>query len=43
MQQGRYLSGSGRFSVTYEAADERAEDAIMAAAEERLQAIRPTF
>ncbi len=32
-----------RFSVTYEAADERAEDALMAAAEERLRAIRPRF
>ena len=32
-----------RFSVTYEAADERAEDALMAAAEERLRAIRPLF
>jgi LL-diaminopimelate aminotransferase len=32
-----------RFSVTYEAADERAEDALMAAAEERLRAMRPVF
>jgi LL-diaminopimelate aminotransferase len=32
-----------RFSVTYEAADERAEDALMAAAEERLNRIRPVF
>jgi len=32
-----------RFSVTYEAADERAEDALMAAAEDRLKAIRPVF
>jgi LL-diaminopimelate aminotransferase len=32
-----------RFSVTYEAADERAEDALMAATEERLKAIRPVF
>jgi LL-diaminopimelate aminotransferase len=32
-----------RFSVTYEAADERAEDALMAAAEERLKQIRPEF
>jgi LL-diaminopimelate aminotransferase len=32
-----------RFSVTYEAADERAEDALMATAEERLRAIRPVF
>ena len=32
-----------RFSVTYEAVDERAEDALMAAAEERLKAIRPIF
>jgi LL-diaminopimelate aminotransferase len=32
-----------RFSVTYEAVDERAEDALMAAAEERLRAIRPVF
>jgi LL-diaminopimelate aminotransferase len=32
-----------RFSVTYEAADERAEDALMAAAEERLKQIRPVF
>jgi LL-diaminopimelate aminotransferase len=30
-----------RFSVTYEAADERAEDDLMAAAEHRLRAIRP--
>ena len=36
---GPYL----RFSVTYEAADERAEDALMAAAEERLKASRPIF
>lgn len=32
-----------RFSVTYEAADERAEDTLMAATEERLKAIRPVF
>ncbi len=32
-----------RFSVTYEAADERAEDALVAAAEERLKAIHPVF
>ena len=32
-----------RFSVTYEAADERAEDALMAAAEERLKAIGLVF
>jgi len=32
-----------RFSVTYEAADDRAEDALMAAAEERLRRIRPVF
>jgi LL-diaminopimelate aminotransferase len=32
-----------RFSVTYVAADERAEDALMAAAEERLKKIRPIF
>ena len=32
-----------RFSVTYEAADERAEDALMATAEERLKAIGPVF
>ena len=36
---GAYL----RFSVTYEATDERAEDALMATAEERLRAIRPVF
>jgi len=36
---GAYL----RFSVTYEAADERAEDRVMAMAEERLRAIRPVF
>jgi LL-diaminopimelate aminotransferase len=36
---GAYL----RFSVTYEAADERAEDALMAATEERLTRIRPVF
>jgi LL-diaminopimelate aminotransferase len=32
-----------RFSVTYEATDERAENALMDAAEMRLKAIRPTF
>jgi LL-diaminopimelate aminotransferase len=32
-----------RFSVTYEAADDRAEDALMAAVEDRLKAIRPVF
>ncbi|HWP65292.1 MAG TPA: LL-diaminopimelate aminotransferase [Candidatus Limnocylindria bacterium] len=32
-----------RFSVTYEAADEAAEDALMAAAKERLTRIRPVF
>jgi LL-diaminopimelate aminotransferase len=32
-----------RFSVTYEAADEAAEDALMATAEERLRVIRPVF
>lgn len=32
-----------RFSVTYEAADERAEDALMASAEERLRSIQPVF
>jgi LL-diaminopimelate aminotransferase len=32
-----------RFSVTYEAADEAAEDALMAAAKERLTRIRPAF
>jgi LL-diaminopimelate aminotransferase len=32
-----------RFSVTYEAADERAEDDLMAATEERLRAIRLLF
>jgi len=32
-----------RFSVTYVAADERAEDALMAAAEERLKKIKPIF
>jgi LL-diaminopimelate aminotransferase len=36
---GPYL----RFSVTYEAADERAEYALMAATEERLTRIRPVF
>ena len=36
---GPYL----RFSVTYVAADEAAEDALMAAAEERLRQIRPVF
>jgi len=36
---GAYL----RFSVTYEAADEASEDALMAAAEERLRTIRPVF
>ena len=38
-EAGAYL----RFSVTYEAADERAEDTVMAMAEERLRAIRPVF
>ena len=32
-----------RFSVTYEAADEAAEDRLMAAAKERLTRIRPVF
>jgi LL-diaminopimelate aminotransferase len=32
-----------RFSVTYEAADERAEDALMATAEERLKSLAPEF
>jgi LL-diaminopimelate aminotransferase len=32
-----------RFSVTYEAADEAAEDALMAETEERLKNIRPVF
>jgi LL-diaminopimelate aminotransferase len=32
-----------RFSVTYEAADEAAEDALMASAKERLTRIRPRF
>jgi len=32
-----------RFSVTYEAADERAEDALMKTTEERLKQIRPVF
>jgi LL-diaminopimelate aminotransferase len=32
-----------RFSVTYEAADEPAEDVLMAAAEERLRRIGPVF
>ena len=36
---GRFL----RFSVTYEAADEQAEDALMATAAERLQACRLSF
>ena len=36
---GAYL----RFSVTYEAADEAAEDALMAATEARLKDIRPVF
>ena len=36
---GAYL----RFSVTYEAADEAAEDALMALAEARLQTIKPVF
>jgi LL-diaminopimelate aminotransferase len=36
---GAYL----RFSVTYEAADEAAEDALMAEAEARLKRIRPLF
>jgi LL-diaminopimelate aminotransferase len=36
---GAYL----RFSVTYEAADEAAEDALMAATLERLQKIKPIF
>ncbi|HWC88061.1 MAG TPA: aminotransferase class I/II-fold pyridoxal phosphate-dependent enzyme, partial [Pirellulales bacterium] len=36
---GAYL----RFSVTYEAPDEAAEDALMAVTEERLRQIRPVF
>jgi LL-diaminopimelate aminotransferase len=36
---GAYL----RFSVTYEAADDASEDALMAAAEERLRTIGPIF
>ena len=36
---GAYL----RFSVTYEAADEAAEDALMAETEARLQTIKPVF
>ena len=36
---GAYL----RFSATYEAADEAAEDALMAKTEERLQQIQPIF
>ena len=32
-----------RFSVTYEAADEAAEDALMAETESRLKNIRPVF
>ncbi len=36
---GAYL----RFSVTYEALDEEAEDALMAATEQRLRSIRPLF
>ena len=36
---GPYL----RFSVTYEAVDERAEDALMAEAESRLKQIKPVF
>jgi len=36
---GAYL----RFSVTYEAADEAAEDALMAMTEERLRKIQPVF
>ena len=36
---GPYL----RFSVTYEAADEKAEDALMAEAEKRMKQIQPVF
>ena len=36
---GAYL----RFSVTYEAADEKAEDALMAETESRLKNIKPVF
>ena len=32
-----------RFSVTYEAADEKAEDALMAETEARLKSMRPEF
>ena len=32
-----------RFSVTYEAADEEAEDALMAETESRLKNIKPVF
>ena len=36
---GAYL----RFCVTYEAADEKAEDALMAETESRLKNIKPVF
>ncbi len=36
---GPYL----RFSVTYEAADEKAEDSLMAETESRLKNIKPVF
>ena len=36
---GAYL----RFSVTYEAVDEKAEDALMAETESRLKNIKPVF
>ena len=32
-----------RFSVTYEAVDEAAEDALMAETESRLKGIKPVF
>jgi LL-diaminopimelate aminotransferase len=32
-----------RYSVTYEAADEKAEDALMAETEARLKQMRPEF
>ena len=41
--EGKTMKEHLRFSVTYEAASEAAEDALMAAAKERLTRIRPVF
>ena len=46
MKAGEIFDDAGpflRFSATYEAADERAEDALMAETEQRLKNIQPVF